>query len=58
MNADDTNYWGLLTKDYKVNYQRTTVIKELDGWKLISRSHKHPVHGLCTASIWVKEQEK
>ena len=56
MNADDFNYWGLLTKDYKVNYEGTTVIKEFAGWKLISRPHKHPVHGLCTASMWVKEQ--
>ena len=58
MNPNDTNYWGLLTKDYKVNYEGTTVIKEFAGWKLISRPHKHPVHGLCTASMWVKEQQK
>jgi hypothetical protein len=44
-----------LTKNNKPNLDGCSVLETVGDWKHIVRPYKDPVHGWCTASVWVKE---
>ena len=51
---------GLITSDNKPNYEGSDVIELhglASGWKKIFRPYIDPVHGVCTASVWVKDDK-
>ena len=51
---------GLITTDNKPNYEGSDVIELhglASGWKKIFRPYIDPVHGVCTASVWVKDDK-
>ena len=59
MNANNAvefgKYWGMITEDYKVNYEGVHILQEINGWKEIARPYKDSVHGWCVAKMWVKD---
>ena len=60
MNADkyieNAKYLGLLNEDNRPNYENCHITQEAGyGWKQLTKPHKDPVHGWCTASMWIRD---
>jgi len=47
----------LITEDNKVNKEAGLVEDVANGWKKLTTSYRDPIHGMCTTSMFFKENE-